>query len=162
MQNAPTSEREVMYCAILLVPPAICHVCWSIFGLIPGKMISLVSRNTILTEPLLFLLSQSKTSEALAKLMSLQATDATVVTLGPDKAVIRWDIQDTINTNITSVEQHHIVFVSKHIFIPQWGAGSGGAGPEGWHCEGCPWRKVPSWWESDWRELHGRWILDYR
>uniref|UniRef100_A0A8C0HDN2 P-type Cu(+) transporter n=1 Tax=Chelonoidis abingdonii TaxID=106734 RepID=A0A8C0HDN2_CHEAB len=34
-------------------------------------------------------LVQSKTSEALAKLMSLQATEATVVTLGPDHSIIR-------------------------------------------------------------------------
>ncbi|XP_043360400.1 copper-transporting ATPase 2 isoform X4 [Dermochelys coriacea] len=34
-------------------------------------------------------LVQSKTSEALAKLMSLQATEATIVTLGPDHSVIR-------------------------------------------------------------------------
>lgn len=32
---------------------------------------------------------QRKTSEALAKLMSLQAPDATVVTLGPDHAILR-------------------------------------------------------------------------
>lgn len=35
---------------------------------------------------------QSKTSEALAKLMSLQASDATVVTLGPDNSIIRWEL----------------------------------------------------------------------
>ena len=38
---------------------------------------------------LLFRHFQSKTSEALAKLMSLQATDATVVTLGHDHSIIR-------------------------------------------------------------------------
>ena len=37
-----------------------------------------------------FSVSQSKTSEALAKLISLQATEATVVTLGPDHSIIRY------------------------------------------------------------------------
>ena len=35
-------------------------------------------------------LIQSKTSEALSKLMSLQATEATVVTLNSDRSVLRY------------------------------------------------------------------------
>lgn len=45
--------------------------------------------NAFLTEPVLFPHFQSKTSEALAKLVSLQATHATVVTLGPDHSIVR-------------------------------------------------------------------------
>lgn len=39
-----------------------------------------------------FVSSQSKTSKALAKLMSLQATDATIVTLGHDNSIIRYEL----------------------------------------------------------------------
>lgn len=47
------------------------------------------SRAEVLFGDLHVLPPQSKTSEALAKLISLQASDATVVTLGPDGAVLR-------------------------------------------------------------------------
>lgn len=41
----------------------------------------------------LFLHNKSKTSAALVKLMSLQATDATVVTMGPDHSILRCNNQ---------------------------------------------------------------------
>lgn len=101
---------------------------------------------------------QRKTSQALAKLMSLQATDATVVTLGPDHSIIRWDPEGS-KASVSSVEQR------KHqldLCVLQGGADDGGAHPEGRHRQSRPWRKVPRRREGAWGELHGWRVFDHR
>lgn len=90
--------------------------------------------------------------------MSLQATDATVVTLGRDHSIIRWDTQHTLRSLYTRFEIFNYMFMC----VLQWGAGGGGAGPAGRHRESRPRREVPCWWESDWGKLHGWWVLDHR
>lgn len=70
--------------------------------------------------------------------MSLQATDATVVTLGRDHSIIRWDTEEEINENVVLMHLN-----CKLVFMPQRGAGAGGAGSAGGHRESGPRRKVP-------------------
>ncbi len=92
--------------------------------------------------------------------MSLQATEATVVTLNDDMSVLRFVC--LLCCELYFLLKLTALHVTLCISVSQRGAGGRGAGAERRCCEGCARREVSSRWPSDWRTLDGRRVSHYR